>query len=188
MSGILVVMILAFILAIYVPHSREMGTLAKEIASHKQDLRTDAKLASVVPALIKRVDELSAKYKHFNRRLPEHVDVGAFFREMSANVAEERLPKPDMQVRSPVNEGLYQTLPIQIKMRGNYLALGNLLKRLDRMERLTLVERLELKALPDSADIDITLLVNIYHTTQETNETHEQDRTDASQLARSPAF
>lgn len=167
MLGVLAAIVGAFVAGIYLPQSRQMDRWHDQVAKDKADLAADTEVASLVPSLMREVAELRTRYKDFNLRLPKEVDVGAFYRQMCDSFNREQLSTPNMKIQSPVREDLYCTLPIQLKTAGSYLAVGKLLQHLDAMDRLALVEKLELKALPGSESVDATLLVNIYHTEPE---------------------
>ncbi|MEI7837008.1 MAG: type 4a pilus biogenesis protein PilO [Planctomycetota bacterium] len=164
MFAVLTAILAVFVLGIYLPQSRQMGTLQNQITKDREDIARDAGAVAVVPSLVRRVHELQVQYKDFDRRLPKEVDVGAFYRDVSASFTEEKLARPYMAIQSPVREELYTTLPIRLQTEGSYLAVGKLLERLNSMERLTLVEKLEMKALPKSSSVEVSMLVNIYHT------------------------
>jgi Tfp pilus assembly protein PilO len=164
MFAVLTAILAVFVLGIYLPQSRQMGTLQNQITKDREDIARDAGAVAVVPSLVRRVHELQVQYKDFDRRLPKEVDVGAFYRDVSASFTEEKLARPYMAIQSPAREELYTTLPIRLQTEGSYLAVGKLLERLNSMERLTLVEKLEMKALPKSSSVEVSMLVNIYHT------------------------
>lgn len=164
MSAVLAAIVGVFVLGIYLPQSRRMDQLQSQIAQDKKDIAQDAGAVAAVPAMMRKVRELQLQYKDFDRRLPKEVDVGAFYKDVSACFTDEKLARPYMAIQSPVREELYTTLPIRLQTEGNYLAVGKLLQRLDSMERLTVVEKLEMKAQPKSSSVEVGMLVNIYHT------------------------
>ena len=163
MVALLAAILGVFTLGIYLPQSRRMSELKAQIARDKSDIDRDAGAVGAVPEMLRKVRDLKEQYKDFDRRLPKEVDVGAFYKEVSASFTEQRLARPYMAIQSPVREELYTVLPIRLQTEGGYLAVGKLLERLDSMERLTLVEKLELKAMPKSSNVEVSMLVNIYH-------------------------
>ena len=70
-----------------------------------------------------------------------------------------------METGSPISEELFNTMPIRIRLRGQYLALTDFLRRLGSMQRLTRVQRLMI-SIPEEegGDLGIELLLNIYFT------------------------
>jgi len=164
MFAVLAAIVGVFVLGIYMPQSRRMNQLQNQIAQDKEEIARDAGSVAAVPAMMRKVHELQVQYGGFDRRLPKEVDVGAFYKDVSACFTEERLARPYMAIQSPVREELYTTLPIRLQTEGGYLAVGKLLQRLDGMERLTVVEKVEMKALPKSSNVEVGMLVNIYHT------------------------
>ncbi|MCY2931989.1 MAG: type 4a pilus biogenesis protein PilO [Planctomycetota bacterium] len=157
MFAVLSAIVGAFVLVIYLPQSRYMNQLQAQMAQDKDEIERDA--GAVV-----------------DRRLPKEVDVGAFYKDVSAGFAQEKLARPYMAIQSPVREDLYTTLPIQLQTEGNYLSVGRLLQRLDGMERLTQVEKLELKAQPKGSHVEVSMLVNIYHMPSEPEAAKDEQR------------
>lgn len=176
MFAVLSAIVGVFVLVIYLPQSRYMNQLQAQMAQDKDEIERDAGAVGAVPALMRKVHELQVQYNGFDRRLPKEVDVGAFYKDVSAGFAQEKLARPYMAIQSPVREDLYTTLPIQLQTEGNYLSVGRLLQRLDGMERLTQVEKLELKAQPKGSHVEVSMLVNIYHMPSEPEAAKDEQR------------
>lgn len=159
-------MVGTFSLCLYLPQSRKLKSLKTEIAKCKLAIEGDARAASVVPALAKEVEAMRRRYKDFNRRLPEDVELGGFLKEISSNLTQKQLKTLRMEPGSPTREEFYHTLPIIMHLRGKYLSLGSFLSRIDNMERLTRVRKLEIVAdkESDGQSLDIKLQMNIYFT------------------------
>jgi len=169
--GILAAGIGATMVLVYIPQQRELNRLRTEISQEKVRMSDNARLCSVVPAMLRQVQTLKKRYRNFDQRLPKQIELGGFLREISGDLAQESLVNQLIEPHNPRRSELFHTLPIVLRFRGTYLSLASFLKRLSEMERLTQVERLTISRDSDkppkpgqSWDLDIEVLMNIYFT------------------------
>jgi len=161
---------------VYVPQDRELDGLRQRIVTEKREIRKKTERAAVVPKLLRETSAMKAQYKNFDRRLPQQKELGGFLREISGLLANENFSDQVIEPGRPAREPLFNTLPIIMKFKGSYLSLGAFLDKINKMERLTRVQRLTIKApaldggpgpagraaeaRPDELDIELQL--NIY--------------------------
>jgi len=176
--GILAAMIAGAVLFVYRGQSERLGDLEDKIESGKSLIRTQTETTKVVPDLVHQVDAMKKRYKDFDRRLPHRQELGGFLREISAHLGEEKFSDQLIEPGSPTQEDLFHTLPIIMRFKGSYLTSVDFFKRIDRMERLTRIQKLSIsrmskkggggKVIEDSpdgdCDLDIELQLNIYFT------------------------
>lgn len=163
--GLLAGMIAAGVAFVYMPQSGKLEDLRSGIASAKTALETHAQNVSVVPDMLKQVQNMKVRYKDFDRKLPKRKELGGFLREVSSNLADERLANQLIEPGSPTREELFNTLPIIMKFRGSYLSLASFLKRIDEMQRLSRIQKVKIETNPkDDSALDIELQMNIYFT------------------------
>ena len=182
---LLVVSIAGAMLFVYVPQDRELNRLQAQIISRKRDIAKQTERASVVPKLLRETQAMKAQYKNFDRRLPQQKELGGFLREISGHLSKEQFSNQVIEPSNPKREPLFNTLPIIMKFKGSYLSLGTFLDQINKMERLTRVQRLTISAPPsaegisggENADagqlvdgLDIELQLNIYFITNNRNE------------------
>lgn len=168
-SGILLlaatlVAITLIVLLVYVPQGRVLGGLRTQIAAKVTAVEADARKAAVVPGLLRQIQDMKERYSNFDRRLPKRVELGAYLKDISVSMASQKLANPVIQPGDPTREALYNTLPITMSFRGNYLDLANFLLRLDKMERLTSVQKLKVTRENEQSDLTIEMSMNIYFT------------------------
>jgi Tfp pilus assembly protein PilO len=154
---------------VYVPQQRKLRALQAEISREKLKLAETAKQTAAVPQLIRQVDQMKKRYSNFGRRLPQQRELGGFLREISENLAQERLADQTIEPGSPTRAELFHTLPIVMRFHGSYLSLASFLQRLDEMERLTRVQRLVIRGsntatAESTGKLNIEVLMNIYFT------------------------
>ena len=166
LAGVLMVLVSVAIVFVYLPQHREMNSLAAEIATKERVLSANARKVSVVPGLCRQVEAMKSRYKDFDRRLPRRTELGGFLREISGNLAAERISDQWIEPGTPAREELFHTLPIIMRFSGPYLSLASFLKRVDEMERLTRVQVLKVGSSRDDEKLNLTieLQMNIYFT------------------------
>ncbi|MFA6133708.1 MAG: type 4a pilus biogenesis protein PilO [Phycisphaerae bacterium] len=153
------------LLAVYRPQNAKLEGLRTEIATKRLALDADRNKAAVVPDLMRRVQSLKNRYKDFDRKLPKSKELGGFLQEISGIQRESALSDGLMETGSPTSEDLFNTMPIQMKFKGSYLALASFLKNIERMQRLTRVQRLMiLTPREDNKPMEFELFMNIYFT------------------------
>jgi len=162
--GLMVVITGGTILGVYRPQAKTLDDLNTRIISQKTALASAAARASVVPAMLRRVKAMKSRYKNFHKRLPRRQELGGFLKEISENLAQEDLSNQLIEPGNPTREELFHTLPIIMRFRGPYLALARFLERIEKMERLTRVQKMQIKTDPKSDEVDIELRMIIYFT------------------------
>jgi len=163
-AGILAALVIAALVAVYVPQSRRLERLRTDTASLRTQLEADMQKVAVVPELIRQVQEMKALYKDFDRRLPKQKELGGFLREISTKLAEEKLTNQIIEPGNPVREELFHTLPIIMRFEGDYLSLASFLNGVGSMQRLMRVEKLNACLNERTHSLDLELQMNIYFT------------------------
>ena len=178
--GLLLAGVAAAMMFVYVPQDKDLRDLKKKIVTQKREIDRQTDRASVVPKLLRETTAMKARYKNFDRRLPQQKELGGFLREISGHISSDRFSDQIIEPGRPAREPLFNTLPIIMKFKGSYLSLGSFLDQINKMERLTRVQRLTInapmpggesaadggkggkgKALADNT-LDIELQLNIY--------------------------
>lgn len=163
--GILAVIVLTYVVVIYRWQSNSLEEARGRIAEGERRLQADGRKATLVPAMIRQIESMKQRFnKDWDRRLPERKELAGFLREISANLAQERLFNQMIQPGNPTRGPLYNRLPITMTFEGDFLALARFLRRVDRMTRLTRVEKLIVKLAQGGNDLSIELGMNIYFT------------------------
>lgn len=163
--GVLVGLLVIAVLVVYAPQGQKLDELRASIVTRQLGLSTDATKASIVPQMLQEVEEMKKKYKNFDQRLPQRRELGGFLREISQNMGHSGLADPLIEPGNPSREELFHTLPIIMQFKGSYLSLAEFLKRIDAMERVTRVRRINVaREKKKSGELDIELRMNIYFT------------------------
>lgn len=162
--GLGAAMVTVSLMLVQLPQRRKLADLKTQIAAQTAQLKAHADSASTVPALLNHVQEMRDRYGDFDRRLPKSRELFAFLEEISQTVRDVQLDSQGIQPATPVKEDLYHTLPIILRVRGTYAELIRFLNRIDQIERLTRVQRLDIQTSPRDQDLTITMFMNIYFT------------------------
>ena len=163
--GILGVFVTLALLLVYIPQSKDLSDLETRITTRQRKLTDDSERAAVVPDLQRTVNLMKARYRGFDRRLPKQKELAGFLKEITRYLAADEKLSFNGEIRpgTSTKEELFHTLPIIMKFKGSYLALAGLLERIDKMERLTRVQKLT-ATYGETGDLNIELQLNIYFT------------------------
>ncbi len=162
--GVVVAIVLAAVFLVYSPQNRKLESIQSEIVAESASLEADGQKAAVVPEMLKQIETMRVRYKDFDRRLPKRKELGGFLKEISENLSSESLGNQLIEPGSPTQQELFYTLPIIVRFRGPYLSLAKFLEKIDRMERLTRVQKLTVVNDPKDQVLDVTMQLNIYFT------------------------
>jgi len=165
--GIVVVITVTYVAVIYRWQARTLEDVRVSLAERQRGLRSSGMTASRVPGMVREIEAMKQRYNtEWDRRLPKRKELAEFLREISSNLARERLMNQIIQPGNPTRSLLYNRLPITMKFEGGFLSLGRFLKRVDHMTRLTRIEKMVIEPSKDSRDLAIELGMNIYFTEQ----------------------
>ena len=131
---------------VYMPQDRELSGLRERLVTEKREIRKKTERAAVVPRLLRETSVMKAQYKDFDRRLPQQKELGGFLQELYGLLSNESFSDQIIEPGRPTREPLFNTLPIIMKFKGSYLSLGAFLDKINKMERLTRVQRLTINA------------------------------------------
>ncbi len=168
--GVLVTGAMVFV---YIPQGYRLSKIEGEIVSQKADLDQKTHEASVVPALVRQVKTMRARYHNIDRRLPKQKELGLFHRDITSLLAKQKISDLRVEPGKSVKEDMFRQTPIVIKFHSDFLTLAKLLEQINGMDRLTRVERLNIRPAPHKPKtnakdkdkdpgLDIELQLNIY--------------------------
>ena len=165
--GILAVLVVTYVAVVYRWQDSRMDRLRNSIAERKRQHQADAAKADRVAPMMREIQAMKQRYNNdWNRRLPESQELAGFLREISANLAAEKLSRPMIAPGDPSRGSLFNVLPITMKFEGDFLSLAGFLRRVDGMTRLTRIEQLSIHPRQQGDDLAIVLGMNIYFTEQ----------------------
>lgn len=135
--------------------SREHATAAAELAAARAALVE-------LPRVQREVEEMRRKLASA-RKLPQHQDLGQFYRDMNAFAQEAELSKLTVQPGVPRQRELISEIPVSLSFEGDYLGVCAFLRRAEEMPRLTAMRGLSIKGLdPMAGRVEVQLSMNLY--------------------------
>lgn len=164
MLGVALVMVAGATLGVYWRQGRQMDALSAKTIQLKDTLESQVSKVGGMSSLIHEVQSLKMRYHDFDRKLPKRQELHEFLREINGSLSNADLSNQSIEPGSPTREEDFHTLPIIMKFHGSYLALASMLDHLEKMERLSRVQKLVIGSEEKSADLNIELQMNIYFT------------------------
>lgn len=145
----------------------KQGTRQRQQIRRENDLLTrklqDLNLAKInLQGLRTRLDRIAADLKILNQKVPQTAEIGLFLKNVDALMTSLNLVMINVQPFPAVREKLYTRIPIQITFRGAFTDSYRLLWKLETMDRLLVMEKINISQsnIDEPGRVDLT--ANIY--------------------------
>jgi len=130
----------------YRPYSDEMAALQERITSKRQTVEKYQKIAAQLETFRTQVSELEARLHALLRELPESREIPGMIRQISdlgvRTGLQISLIKPMLEQRKE----FYAEIPIQVRVKGQYHAVGRFFDDLAHLERVISVDGIQIEA------------------------------------------
>jgi type IV pilus assembly protein PilO len=131
---------------LYQPYSEEMAALQERITSKRQTVEKYQKIAAQLETFQTQVSELEARLQALLRELPESREIPGMIRQISdlgvRTGLQISLIKPMLEQRKE----FYAEIPIQVRVKGQYHAVGRFFDDLAHLERVISVDGIQIEA------------------------------------------
>ena len=131
---------------LYQPYSEEMAALQERITSKRQTVEKNQKIAAQLETFRTQVSELEARLHALLRELPESREIPGMIRQISdlgvRTGLQISLIKPMLELRKE----FYAEIPIQVRVKGQYHAVGRFFDDLAHLERVISVDGIQIEA------------------------------------------
>ena len=131
---------------LYQPYSEEMVALQERITSKRQTVEKNQKIAAQLETFRTQVSELEARLHALLRELPESREIPGMIRQISdlgvRTGLHISLIKPMLEQRKE----FYAEIPIQVRVKGQYHAVGRFFDALAHLERVISVDGIQIEA------------------------------------------
>jgi type IV pilus assembly protein PilO len=131
---------------LYQPYSEEMAALQERITSERQTVEKNQKIAAQLETFRTQVSELEARLHALLRELPESREIPGMIRQISdlgvRTGLQISLIKPMLEQRKE----FYAEIPIQVRVKGQYHAVGRFFDALAHLERVISVDGIQIEA------------------------------------------
>ena len=145
------------------PQMQRLARLSDEVQQEQQAVQGADAIHAEMSRLKAEVEALNGRTSSFDKLVPEGERLGAFLEELARCAQNRQLKAEEIQPGKAVRSARITALPIACTLRGSFQGVFGLIKDLERMERLTLIDRLETKAQPgDSGEVVAQLNLRVY--------------------------
>ena len=131
---------------LYQPYSEEMAALQERITTKRQTVEKNQKIAAQLETFKTQVSELEARLHALLRELPESREIPGMIRQISdlgvRTGLQISLIKPMLELRKE----FYAEIPIQVRVKGQYHAVGRFFDDLAHLERVISVDGIQIEA------------------------------------------
>lgn len=141
----------------------KQGTRQRQQINRENDLLTsklqDLNLAKIdLQGLRTRLDRVEADLKRLNEKVPQTAEIGLFLKNVAALMTSLNLDMINVQPFPAVREKLYTRIPIQITFRGAFTDSYRLLWKLETMNRLLVIEKINISQsnIDEPGRVDLT--------------------------------
>ena len=142
-AGAVLAVTSGFLLLVTRPQAGRLCGLTGQIRTKQMEQVLGRHELETIETLEREVDELTARSADFEARIPQQEMLGAFLEDL-ARCAEARTLRPDsIKPGKPVPSSEVVALPIAFAVRGPFPAVCALIADIERMPRLTQIERFE---------------------------------------------
>jgi Tfp pilus assembly protein PilO len=160
------VLLVGFYCMGYLPASRRLAQLDRDIANTRDELTNTQGKANTLTVITKDVQKLKDKLEN-SKKLPNQNDLPQFIRDVELFSRKSSLRGYTQNVLKPVRNETYWQMPIELKFEGDFSNVFSFLQQTEAQKRLTRVKKIELKAKDhDPGQVQVTLTMNIYYLTE----------------------
>lgn len=130
---------------LYQPYAEALTALQESIETKQQTIAKHQKVAEKLDTFRTQVSELEAKLRTLLRELPESREIPGMIRRISdvgiRTGLQINLIKPQPEQRKE----FYAEIPIQVRVKGSYHAVGRFLDDLAHLERIISVDGIQIE-------------------------------------------
>jgi Tfp pilus assembly protein PilO len=141
---------------------REKG----RIRHQNEQLDKGLKDLSAAEMHLKRIkgilDASRRRMEHLNRQVPESAEIGEFLNRLDLFMARRSLSLISVQPLPSIRENLFVRIPVQILFKGSFADCYGLLQDLETMNRVVVVNRMNIGRNDKARECRIDLTASIY--------------------------
>ena len=144
--GVLVLLAALYWNFLYQPYAEELSTLQEQIIARRQTVEKHQQIAAKLEPFKTQVSDLEARLRVLLRELPESREIPGLIRQISdlgiRTGLQINLIKPQPEQRKE----FYAEIPIQVRVQGQYHAVGRFFDDLAHLTRLISVDGVQIEA------------------------------------------
>jgi type IV pilus assembly protein PilO len=144
--GVVVFLAVLYWYFLYQPYAEEMEALQERINAKRQTMEKYQQIAATLDTFKTQVSNLEARLHALLRELPESREIPGMIRQISdlgvRTGLQISLIKPMLEQRKE----FYAEIPIQVRVKGQYHAVGRFFDDLAHLERIISVDGIQIEA------------------------------------------
>jgi type IV pilus assembly protein PilO len=131
---------------LYQPYTEEMAALQESITSKRQTVEKHQQIAAKLETFKTQVSELEARLRTLLRELPESREIPGMIRQISDVGVRTGLQINLIKPLPEQRKEFYAEIPIQVRVKGPYHAVGRFFDDLVHLERIISVDGIQIEA------------------------------------------
>lgn len=131
---------------LYQPYTEEMETLIERINVKRQTVEKNKQIAARLDVFKAQVSDLEARLQALLRELPESREIPGMIRQISDLGVRTGLQISLIKPQPEQRKEFYAEIPIQMRVKGQYHAVGRFFDDLAHLERIISVDGIQIEA------------------------------------------
>jgi Tfp pilus assembly protein PilO len=159
---ILGVMLSIFMVAFWLPNRLHERRLHAELIKADQHLAGDQRSPDALASMVKQAADLRSLTQQSQKYVPQTDELSQLLRQLSLELEGQHVTGQEIQTGSIVHGEVYSVVPITLRFKGSFPAVYGFLKRIESMNRMVRITRLELDGDAQRTDELLTIRLEIY--------------------------
>jgi Tfp pilus assembly protein PilO len=161
--GAALAMVVGFVVVFWVPNARKMKLAETTLAECQAELSMKLARTKDLPVLLDEVRTMEPGYERDVARIPSEPRIPEFLESVASVMKEAGIGQRNVLPQAPRVRPNYVEQPMSIAFEAPYEAVYEVLKRIERMDRITRVENLEIAATPsDNGMVRVKMSVVVF--------------------------
>jgi len=144
--GVVVLLAVLYWSFLYQPHAEEMEALQERINAKRQTMEKYQQIAATLDTFKTQVSDLEARLHALLRELPESREIPGMIRQISDIGVRTGLQIHGIKPQPEQRKEFYAEIPIQVRVKGPYHAVGRFFDDLVHLERIISVDGVQIEA------------------------------------------
>jgi type IV pilus assembly protein PilO len=144
--GVMVLLAVLYWSFLYQPYAEEMEALQERINAKRQTMEKYQQIAATLDTFKTQVSDLEARLHALLRELPESREIPGMIRQISDVGVRTGLQIHGIKPQPEQRKEFYAEIPIQVRVKGPYHAVGRFFDDLVHLERIISVDGVQIEA------------------------------------------
>ena len=144
--GVVVLLAVLYWSFLYQPHAEEMEALQERINAKRHTMEKYQQIAATLDTFKTQVSNLEARLHALLRELPESREIPGMIRQISDVGVRTGLQIHGIKPQPEQRKEFYAEIPIQVRVKGPYHAVGRFFDDLVHLERIISVDGVQIEA------------------------------------------